>query len=159
MFKFLDEFKKFAIKGNVIDMAIGIMIGTAFNGIVSSLVNDMIMPPIGYVTGGIKFDSFKFILKPEVTDNAGKVLAGAVSVNYGNFIQVLFNFVLVALSMFVAVKILNTLKEMQERKDKKAGHGGQPGIQQTEETGPMLTMETKEVHLLTEIRDLLEKRK
>ncbi len=155
MLKFLNEFKKFAIKGNVIDMAIGIMIGTAFNSIVTSLVNDIIMPPIGYLSGGLKFDDYKFILKPASFDASGKVAAQAVSINYGSFIQVLINFVLIALSMFVAVKVINTMKDMQERKEKKATVSS--GVQQTEETGPLLKMETKEVQLLTEIRDLLKR--
>jgi len=141
--KFFDEFKKFAVKGNVLDMAIGIMIGSAFNAIVQSLVNDIVLPPLGLIIGGIKFSDFKFVLKGPVYDASGKMISDAVSINYGNFIQILINFIIIAFSLFVAIKIVNTMKERAEKKQKNAA--------EAEAT------ETKEVQLLTQIKNILEK--
>jgi len=147
MKKFFDEFKKFAAKGNVLDMAVGIMIGTAFNSIVQSLVNDLIMPPLGLLIGGIKFVDFKLVLKDAVADPSGKIINDAVSINYGNFIQVFINFIIIAFALFVAIKIINTMKERAEKKQKQE--------EKKEEEKPT-PHETKEVQLLTEIRNLLK---
>lgn len=131
--KLLDEFKKFAIKGNVMDMAVGVIIGAAFGKIVTSFVNDVIMPPIGILIGGVKFSELKLVLKEAVGETP------AITLNYGNFLQVTFDFLIIAMSIFLAVKMLNAAKKKEE---------AQPAAPPTP---------TKEEVLLTEIRDLLKK--
>jgi large conductance mechanosensitive channel len=129
--KILNEFKSFAMKGNVIDMAVGIIIGAAFGKIVTSVVNDVIMPPIGLLVGGVNFRDLKFVLKNAVGENP------PVTFNYGNFLQVSFDFFIVAFAVFVVIKAMNAAKRKQEAAPV-----------------PALTNEEK---LLTEIRDLLKK--
>jgi large conductance mechanosensitive channel len=131
--KALQEFKAFAIKGNVVDMAVGIIIGMAFGKIITSLVNDLIMPPIGLLLGGVNFSELSYVLKEAVGENP------AVSINYGNFIQVSLDFLIVAIAIFMVVKALNKLKRKE----------------QVAPTVPPIP--TKEEILLTEIRDLLKK--
>jgi large conductance mechanosensitive channel len=131
--KFLDEFKKFAIKGNMVDMAIGIIIGAAFGKIVSSLVNDIIMPPIGLLLGGVNFTDLKLTMK------AATEAAPAVTWNYGSFIQVAIDFLIVAFVVFMLVKAINSMKKKEE-----AAPAAPPAP-------------TKDQVLLTEIRDLLKK--
>src|SRR5690606_32785163 len=131
--KLLDEFKKFAIKGNVMDMAVGVIIGAAFGKIVTSFVNDVIMPPIGILIGGVKFSELKLVLKEAVGETP------AITLNYGNFLQVTFDFLIIAMSIFLAVKMLNAAKKKEE-------------VQPAAPPAP-----TKEEVLLTEIRDLLKK--
>ena len=92
MKKILEEFKTFAMKGNVVDMAVGIIIGGAFGKIISSIVNDIIMPPIGLVTGGVNFTDLKLTLKPAEIDALGKTVKAAVTLNYGNFLQTTLDF-------------------------------------------------------------------
>ena len=101
------EFKEFAIKGNAIDMAVGIVIGASFGTIVSSLVSDVIMPPIGLLLGGVDFKNLKLILK------AATLNAPAVTLNYGQFINTVINFLIVAFSIFIVVKGINRLKKKQ----------------------------------------------
>src|SRR5690349_11501281 len=96
---FTSEFKSFIAKGNVIDLAVGVVIGAAFGKVVDSLVSDIIMPPLGLLIGGVNFTELKMILKPESLDAAGKMIP-AVSINYGNLIQTAFNFVVIALAIF-----------------------------------------------------------
>ena len=127
---FLKEFKTFAMRGNVVDMAVGIIIGGAFGKIVSSLVSDIIMPPIGLLIGGVKFESLKIVLKHAHTD--------AVSINYGNFINTALDFLIIAFSIFLFVKLINSMKRKEE----------------TKPTPPPAP--SKEEQLLTEIRDLLK---
>ncbi len=134
--KFLTEFKEFALKGNVLDLAIGVIIGGAFNKIVSSLVNDIIMPPIGAITGGVDFKDLSYILKPAV----GEV--EAVTLNYGAFIQNVVDFVIIALSIFVFIKVIAKLNRKKEVEEEVVAEE------------PKLTVEQE---LLTEIRDLLKK--
>jgi len=131
--KILDEFKKFAMKGNMVDMAVGIIIGAAFGKIVSSLVNDIIMPPIGALLGGVNFTDLKLAIKA-ATDTAP-----AVTWNYGNFIQVAIDFLIVAFAVFMLVKGINAMKKKEE-----AAPAAPPAP-------------TKDQVLLTEIRDLLKK--
>jgi large conductance mechanosensitive channel len=131
--KLLDEFKAFALKGNVVDMAVGIIIGVAFGKIVSSVVADLIMPPIGLLVGGVNFTDLKVILKAATETNP------AVTWNYGNFLQVTFDFLIVAFSVFMVIKALNATKK------KEAAAPAAPPAP------------TKEEVLLTEIRDLLKK--
>jgi large conductance mechanosensitive channel len=108
--KIIEEFKQFAVKGNVIDMAVGVIIGGAFGKIVTSLVNDLIMPPIGFLIGGMKFDQLKLVLKPAVNDLGGAVVQEAVTWNYGSFLQATVDFLLVAVIIFLMIKMINRLK-------------------------------------------------
>lgn len=111
--KLIDEFKAFAMRGNVVDMAVGIIIGSAFGKIVSSIVADVIMPPIGLLLGGVKFTDLKVILKDPVVDAAGVVVTEAVSINYGNFIQTSIDFLIIAFAIFMMVKAMNSLKRKE----------------------------------------------
>jgi large conductance mechanosensitive channel len=132
------EFKEFAMRGNVVDLAVGVIIGAAFGKIVTSLVNDIIMPPIGYLTGGIDFKNLKILIKEG--DPTKKI--ADVSINYGNFINTLIEFLIIAFCIFMIVKGINSLKKPE------------PVPEPAPEPGP-----TKEEVLLTEIRDLLAKGK
>ena len=129
------EFREFISRGNVVDMAVGVIIGAAFGKIVSSVVNDIIMPPIGVVLGGVNFTSLKFILKNPFTDPTGKVTE-AVSINYGNFIQTGIDFVIIAAAIFLFIKAFNSIKRK----------------------GEVPPQPSNEEKLLTEIRDLLAKK-
>ncbi|MDY0053884.1 MAG: large-conductance mechanosensitive channel protein MscL [Bacteroidales bacterium] len=132
--KIIQEFKAFAMRGNVIDMAVGIIIGGAFGKIVSSIVNDIIMPPIGLLVGGVNFSDLKFVMKDAVGD------IPAVTLNYGNFLQVLFDFLIIAFSIFMVIKVMNAAKKKEEAP--------------VEE--PKAPEPTNEEKLLSEIRDLLK---
>jgi len=136
--KLVNEFKTFAMKGNVVDMAVGIIIGAAFSKIVTSLVNDVIMPPIGLLVGGVNFADLKFVMK----EAAGG--APAVTLNYGNFIQVIFDFVIVAFAIFLVIKAM----AMARRKEESVPTATVPKSE---------PIPGKEELLLTEIRDLLRK--
>ncbi len=131
--KIFDEFKAFAIKGNMIDMAVGIIVGAAFGKVVSSLVSDIIMPPIGLLLGGVNFTDLKLVMK------AATDAAPAVTWNYGSFIQVIIDFLIVAWAIFIVIKAINALKKKEE-----AAPAAPPAP-------------TKDQALLTEIRDLLKK--
>ena len=139
---FLQDFKAFAMKGNVVDMAVGVIIGGAFGKIVSSVVADVIMPPIGLLVGGVNFTDLKWVLKPAVMQD-GQEVAAAVTLNYGNFLQVTFDFLVIAFSVFLFVRLLSRLNRKQE---KPAAPAAPPAP-------------SKEEQLLTEIRDLLRERK
>lgn len=140
---FLQDFKAFAMKGNVIDMAVGVIIGGAFGKIVSSVVADVIMPPLGLLVGGMNFTDLKWVMKPaEVVD--GKEIA-AVTLNYGNFLQATFDFLIVAFSIFLFIRLLTKLTTK-----KKVEAAAAP---------PAPPVPTKEEVLLTEIRDLLKEQK
>lgn len=129
----LSEFKDFAIKGNVVDMAVGIIIGAAFGKIVSSFVNDIIMPPLGVAIGGVDFSDLAIVLQEAVGETP------AVTINYGSFIQTMIDFLIIALAIFVAVKAMNSMKKKEEEAP------AEPPKPSNEEV------------LLTEIRDLLKK--
>jgi large conductance mechanosensitive channel len=131
--KLVDEFKAFAMKGNVVDMAVGIIIGAAFGKIIASLVSDVIMPPLGLLIGGVNFTDLKFIMKAAVGENP------AVTLNYGSFLQVVFDFLIVAFVVFMMIKGMNSMKKKQE---------AAPAVPPAP---------SKEESLLTEIRDLLKK--
>ncbi|MBN9588543.1 MAG: large conductance mechanosensitive channel protein MscL [Alphaproteobacteria bacterium] len=106
-----EEFKKFAMRGNVIDLAVGVVIGTAFSGIVNSLVKDVIMPPIGLLMGGIDFSNFFVTLKgPDVLTLADAQKAGAVTINYGVFVNTVINFLVVALALFLLIRTINRMQ-------------------------------------------------
>lgn len=128
----LKEFKAFAMKGNVVDMAVGIIIGAAFGKIVTSLVNDVIMPPIGVLVGGVNFTDLSITIKEAVGD------AAAVTINYGNFIQVIFDFLIIAAAIFALVKVINSMKRKEE------------------ESPSAPPAPSKEEVLLSEIRDILK---
>jgi large conductance mechanosensitive channel len=130
----LSEFKEFAIKGNMVDMAVGIIIGVAFGKIVSSLVNDIIMPPLGLAIGGMDFSDLAVVLK----EAAGEEIA-AVTLNYGAFLQSIIDFLIVAMAIFVAVKAIN---RMQRKEEEKPAAPPEP---------------SEEVLLLRDIRDTLKK--
>ena len=148
MGKFFQEFKEFAVKGNVMDMAIGVVIGGAFGKIVTSLVSDLIMPLIGAATGGLNFTDWKWVVKPEVAEQvneAGEVIQQAVpalTLNYGNFLQVIFDFLIIAFSIFLVVKGINNMKAKFEKPAEPEAPAAPAGPTQEE--------------LLTEIRDLLK---
>ena len=145
---FLQDFKAFAMKGNVVDMAVGVIIGGAFGKIVTSVVNDLIMPAVGMLVGGVNFTDLKLTMKdavPEVVNEAGEVIQAAVpavTLNYGNFLQQTFDFLIVAFSIFLFVSLI---KKMSEKKKEEA-----PA------TPPAPPAPSKEEVLLTEIRDLLK---
>lgn len=128
------EFKEFIMRGNVMDLAVGIVIGAAFGKIVSSLVADIIMPPLGLLIGGVNFTELKVVLGPPLSGGE------PVTLNYGNFIQVLFDFVIVAFAIFLVVKMVNRLKRKQA------------------EAPAVPPAPTRDQVLLTEIRDLLKAR-
>lgn len=130
----IKEFQEFALKGNVVDMAVGIVIGGAFGTIVKSLVDDVIMPPVGLLIGGIDFSELAWTLKPATAD------AAAVSINYGNFINAIIAFLIVAWALFMVIKAMNSARERFEKK----GEAAPP-------PGP-----TPDQALLGEIRDLLK---
>ena len=145
---FMADFKKFITKGNVVDMAVGVIIGGAFSKIVSSLVNDVIMPMIGMLIGDINFTELKWILAPEVLDAEGNVTTAAVTVNYGQFIQYVVDFLLVALCIFVALRVITNLSKKLKKEEEEAPA---PAPAPAPEPEP-----SKEELLLTEIRDLLK---
>jgi large conductance mechanosensitive channel len=109
----LKEFKEFAVKGNVIDLAVGVIIGGAFGKIVSSFVNDIVMPPIGIMLGGVDFKELAYVLKAETLNEAGEVATAAVAINYGMFAQNLIDFVIIAFVIFMAIKGINSMKKKE----------------------------------------------
>ena len=142
MKKFFEEFKTFAMRGNVIDMAVGVVIGGAFGKITTSIVNDIIMPVIGLLTGGLDFTAWKIVLKQAVLE-AGEVVKPEVAINFGNTIAIIVDFIIIAFAVFCMVKFLNNL----HRKEEEA-----PAPAPEPEPVPEPSAEEK---LLTEIRDLL----
>lgn len=135
----LKEFKDFAIRGNVIDLAVAVIIGGAFGKIIASFVADVIMPPVGLLVGGVNFTELKWVMKaPEVVDGVQKA---AVTMNYGNFLQVTLDFLIVAFVVFMTVKALNNMKKKEEAVPE----------------APVAP--SKEEVLLAEIRDLLKEKK
>ncbi len=139
MGKFINEFKEFAMKGNVVDMAVGVIIGGAFGKIVSSLVDDVIMPPIGWLIGGVNFSDLKVTLPAK--EIAEGVSTQAATICYGNFLQTLLDFLIVAWCIFIIVKGINKMKKQEE-----------PAPEP-----PAAPEPSAEEKLLTEIRDLLKK--
>jgi len=133
----LKEFKEFAMRGNVIDLAVGVIIGGAFGKIIASLVADIIMPPIGLLVGGVNFVDLKWQMKPAEIVNGVK--KAAITLNYGNFIQVTFDFLIVAFCIFLFVKGINSMSKKKE------------------DATAVPNVPSEEVKLLSEIRDLLKK--
>jgi large conductance mechanosensitive channel len=135
----LKEFKEFAMRGNMIDMAVGIIIGAAFGKIIASLVGDVLMPPIGLLLGGMNFTDINIVMKDAVLDPAtGAVVKEAVAIKIGNFIQTLIDFIIIAFSIFMIIKMINNLKKKKE------------------EAPAAPPAPSKEETLLTEIRDILK---
>ena len=138
--KLLDEFKAFALKGNVVDMGVGIIIGGAFGKIVSSLVSDIIMPPIGMLIGGMNFTNLHIVLQKAHMNEATGKMVEAVTLNYGNFIQTTIDFLIIAFSIFIAIKFMN---KYRCKKEEAPAPAAPPAP-------------SKEEILLTEIRDILK---
>lgn len=132
----IKEFREFAIRGNVVDLAVGVIMGAAFGKLVTSLVNDVLMPPLGLVVGGVNFSHLKQVLRGAGTDAAGKEIP-AVTLNYGAFLQNILDLFLVSLAVFVLVKLINRLRR---------------------QAPPPPAGPSREVELLTEIRDSLRHR-
>lgn len=140
MNSFFKEFKDFAIRGNVVDMAVGVIIGGAFGKIVSSVVNDIIMPPIGWIIGGVNFKDLKVTLPALST---GSETATPATINYGSFIQTVIDFTIIAFCVFLIIKLINKLVKKKSAEKEK----------------PATPVPSKEEILLTEIRDLLKEKK
>ena len=137
MGKFIQEFKDFAMKGSVLDMAIGVVIGGAFGKIVTSLVNDIIMPGVGVLTGGLNFTDYKFVIQKGVTDGT-EVITPEVAITWGSFVQTVVDFLIIAFCIFLAVKAINRLKRKNE------------------EPAPAAPAGPTQEELLIQIRDLLK---
>ncbi len=138
---FAKDFKAFAVKGNVVDMAVGIVIGAAFGKIIASFVKDILMPPIGMLMGGVDFKTLGWVMKEAVLDASGAVLEPAVVMTYGNFIQTLVDFIIIALAIFMMIRWIMSMKKKEE-----AAPAAPPAP-------------SKEEVLLGEIRDLMKESK
>jgi len=136
--KIIREFKEFAIKGNMFDMAIGIIIGTAFHKIITSLVDDIIMPPLGYLIGRVDFSNLSIVIQKEVVEKGGNAVQELVAFNYGNFVQVMIDFLIITVTIFLVIKLFNKLRRKAE--DEKEKEVPTP----------------REIELLAEIRDILK---
>jgi large conductance mechanosensitive channel len=135
----IGEFKTFIARGNALDLAVGVIVGGAFGKIVTSLVNDLIMPPVGLALGGVNFTSLKIILKNASVDAAGKITE-AISINYGSFLQTIIDFLIIAFCIFMMVKAINKMKDLNKNEE------------------PVVpAAPPADIVLLTEIRDLLKK--
>jgi large conductance mechanosensitive channel len=138
------EFKKFILRGNVMDLAIGVVMGAAFGAIVNSLVNDIIMPIIGFITAGISFSDLKYVLAKAVMTN-GEITKPEVAIAYGKLIQVTIQFLVIALCIFFVVKAINHLRDRAEARKVKEVEAAPPPVKPAD------------IALLEEIRDLLKK--
>ena len=142
--KFIEDFKAFAMKGNVVDMAVGVVVGGAFGKIVTSLVNDVIMPLVGALTGGLDFKTLRWVIKPAVLNPDGSVKVAEAALKYGNFIQTTVDFLIIALSIFIVIKLIGKFKRKEEAKPAPA---------------PAAPKKSDETLLLEEIRDLMKNQK
>lgn len=138
---FIADFKKFAMRGNVIDMAVAVVMGTAFNKIISSLVNDIIMPAIGAIMGGVNFTDLKYVISPAVVVDGVETVAEA-AIKYGAFIQSVVDFLIIAFSMFIVIKLVALMSHKKEQAEEEAPPPPKPD----------------DVVLLEEIRDLLKEK-
>lgn len=143
--RYWKEFKEFAVKGNVVDLAVAVIIGGAFGKIVSSLVADVVMPIVGVLIGGFNFANLKMVLKKAVLDPDGVAITQAVTINIGNFIQNIFDFLIIALAIFFMIKLMGKIKSRLIKEEEAA--------KKEEEPKPL----SKDQELLVEIRDLLKK--
>ena len=139
--KIIKEFKEFAIKGNMFDMAIGIIIGVAFNNIISSLVDDIILPFFSLIIGKVNFQDLQIVLQKETLDNSGSITHDLIALKYGSFIQVLLDFFIIALTVFLVIKIFNKIRSKSENE------------KDTSISTP------RDIELLCEIRDILKEKK
>ena len=144
MKNFVNEFKAFISRGNVVDMAVGVIVGSAFTAIVNSLVKDVVTPCIGVLTGGVDFTQMKYVITPGTEEVA------EVAILYGNFIQAIINFLIIAFVVFCMVKMINSMRKKMEEAAKKAE-------EEAPAEPPAPPAPSAEVVLLTEIRDLLKK--
>lgn len=142
---FFAEFKAFAMRGNVIDLAVGMIIGSAFGKITSSLVNDIIMPAVSMLIGGVNFSDWKIVLKQAVIEN-GEEVAAAVSINYGTLLSTILDFIILAFAIFCMVRAINNLHDKMKKEEAEEAPAEEPAP-------PEPSAEEK---LLTEIRDLLQ---
>ena len=140
----IEEFKKFIFRGNVIDMAVGVVVGGAFSTIVNSLVNDIMMPIVGAIGGGTSFTNYKFVIHPAVLDEAGNVVTAEAAILYGSFIQNIINFLIIAACVFAAIKVMNAITDQFKAKE--------------EEEAPAEPAGPTSEELLAEIRDLLKEK-
>ena len=153
MKKFFEEFKAFAMRGNVIDLAVGVVIGGAFGKITTSIVNDIIMPIIGVLTGGLNFGDWKIVLKQAILDAEGVVVNPEVAITFGNTIAVILDFIIIAFAVFCMVKAINLMHAKAEALKKKEEEVV------VEEPAPVAEPEpSAEEKLLAEIRDLLKEK-
>ena len=149
---FVSEFKTFIARGNVVDMAVGVIIGGAFGNISKSLVNDVVMPAVSMLTGGLNFESWKLVLKEAVLDAEGAVVTAEVAMNFGLFISTIVDFLITALAVFCVIKVINGMRAKAEAAKKKE-EAAEP------ETPPAPPEPSAEEKLLMEIRDLLKEHK
>ena len=150
---FMNEFKAFIARGNVVDMAVGVIIGGAFGNISKSLVNDVVMPAVSMLTGGLNFESWKLVLKETVLDTEGAVVTAEVAMNFGLFISTIVDFLITALAVFCVIKVINGMRAKAEAAKKKEEAAAEP------ETPPAPPEPSAEEKLLMEIRDLLKEHK
>ena len=148
MKKFFEDFKAFAMKGKVVDMAVGVVVGGAFGKIVTSFVNDIITPLLGILLGKMSFTDLKWIITPAVLDETGNVVTAELALTYGNFIQQVIDFLIISLSIFLVLRLMMTLKSAFEKKEEA----------KAEEPAPVAPpAPSEELVTLREIRDLLKK--
>lgn len=150
---FMHEFKAFIARGNVVDMAVGVIIGGSFGTISKSLVNDVVMPAVSMLTGGLSFESWKLVLKPAEYDAAGAEIAKEVAMNFGLFLSTIVDFLITAFAVFCVIKVINTMRARAEAMKKKEEESAEP------ETPPAPPEPSNEEKLLMEIRDLLKESK
>lgn len=134
---FVKEFKEFALRGNVVDMAVGVVIGGAFGAIVSSLVNDIIMPAVGVLTGGVNFKDYKYVIQEGVTKGT-EIITPEVAITWGAFVQAILDFIIIAFCIFLAIKLVQRLRKTEKEAEEAAAPAG-----------------PSQEELLTQIRDLL----
>ena len=136
---FLTEFKKFAVKGNMIDLAVGVVIGAAFNKIVDVLVKQVISPPLGFLTAGIEMHDLAWVLKAPETNAAGEVVDPGVVIGYGLFLEAMIDFLIIALTLFIVIRFINSLRD------------------KAEDAGDKTVPTPKDIQLLTDIREEMRK--
>lgn len=136
---FLQEFKKFAVKGNMIDLAVGVVIGAAFNKIVEVLVRQIISPPLGFLTAGIEMTDLKWVLKAPRTNTAGEEIDPGVVIGYGLFLEAMIDFIIIAFTLFIVIRFINSLRE------------------KAEDTSDHTVPTPKDIQLLTDIREEMKK--
>lgn len=154
---FVSGFKAFITKGNVVDLAVGVIIGGAFGKIVSSLVNDIIMPPIGLLIGGVDFKDLVIVLKAAILDGAGEIITPAVQIRYGLFLMIILEFIIIAFSIYTVLTLVIRRKEFIEKveAEEAARLAAEQPVEEVEEE----VVVPEDILLLREIRDLLNKEK